>query len=891
LRPAPFSPSSTSAPLRVAREAPFIGRARERAVLAHALLEAQGGDGSAWLVEGPTGIGKTRLVRWAQERAEKQGFRTLWGSALKEVSSPFFLFEQLFESEPPNPEALPPREGEMGFGSGNPPAGTSSAHGGRESPAQRMTSYLDELERRGPRQALLLVADDLQWADPDSLRTFQFLARNIRGLAVVLLGAVRTDELFATDEEAGEGVRELREAMGQEGTLQPLRLRGFGEEEALELARGLFGHPVLVERSHEVMQDLLRRSGGNPYILKETLGRLAAEGGVTRDGEHVVLGLLPGEARKGPERGPPLPESLQRLVSRRLGGLAPEEREVLRWAAIGGSEFELEPLEGVVPPSADPLSIVLQRLAGPERLLEERGGGRWAFAHPLLWEVCLSELERAERARRARLLAQWWSVHRPDDPQSVARLYHDAMDAENGLPWGRKAIERSVDARAWEQVEGLHTHLQALLEVSGAGTEARVREGLAVASRMLEKGGATREVTKILRSLRELVPVGEQRSELEAYLAVCIAAAIPTEARALLSGLRARDPGGEEEGPGQGTPLLRALRWLAEARLAILEARDAEGVERTSRVLAAGPQLPLWVRVWASYYSGVALAHEGRLQEAQRRLKELEGISGPTGNPYLQAFARSLEMFVTELTGEVAAHRRACEATLALRREAGSSENIAVGLYNLGEGLVGEGDLEGATHALHALQKHAKRFRVERSALYGPLLEGLIALRERRWKDALVSLNRARDAAIRGSDNQLLNPTRLYLAEAFLGSGEIALARGELREVPAAGTELPSYMLPETLLVEGGCAMADGDAPEAKRCFEEAVRFATASGHLLNQGRATSHLALWEKVSGDPKRVETLRAQANVLFDRAGVLPRTWARAWPPPHKLARGPS
>ncbi|MDE1822081.1 MAG: AAA family ATPase [Euryarchaeota archaeon] len=91
---------SPAPPLATSSAVPFVGRTRETNVLEEALRRAQNGEGSTWLLEGPGGIGKTRLARWLESRARAEGFRTLWGYCLKQALSPFFPFEQIFRHEP-----------------------------------------------------------------------------------------------------------------------------------------------------------------------------------------------------------------------------------------------------------------------------------------------------------------------------------------------------------------------------------------------------------------------------------------------------------------------------------------------------------------------------------------------------------------------------------------------------------------------------------------------------------------------------------------------------------------------------------------------------------------------------------------------------------------------
>ena len=79
-------------------DVPFVGRANEIEQLSTSLRDALEGNGSAWLVDGPAGMGKTRLIHYLAESAKKEGFWVRWGYCLKEVMTPFFAFQQIFRN-------------------------------------------------------------------------------------------------------------------------------------------------------------------------------------------------------------------------------------------------------------------------------------------------------------------------------------------------------------------------------------------------------------------------------------------------------------------------------------------------------------------------------------------------------------------------------------------------------------------------------------------------------------------------------------------------------------------------------------------------------------------------------------------------------------------------
>jgi hypothetical protein len=1005
--------------LVVASEAPFVGRARERAVLSQALQEARGGKGSAWLVEGPAGMGKTRLVRWTQEAAEKEGFRTLWGYALKEVNTPFFPWQQVFrplasppggrdatptlpspipsllviEEERPrdlleavarlshdhlclilgrerpeslrarvptlskgarvlwiskgegaerispgdldqlgdllnshflaapksvvaltgldylvsqnsfsqvlrlvqflrdaaeergghlllalNPAAFEKREVTLLEGDGHVvregPLVDPMSPSAPEPPASTMIRYIDTLEREAPRQPLLIVVDDLQWADPDSLRAFQFLARNIRAIPVALLGTLRTDETASAEEPREQSLSELLDATEREGTLRYLTLGGMAADEASELAHGLFGSTLALGAEDEALLELLRRSEGNPFFLKETLRQLAAEGCVRTEAGSLVLELDGGGS--GTAGRSTVPASLRRLLGRRLEGLAVEEREVLGWAAVAGSEFELAPLERLLPLPPGAVPSVVAGLSRRERILIEQKGGRWSFSHPLLREVTLSNLTEGDRARRSKLLAEWWAEERPGEVETVARLFHAAMDPTGGVPWVRKALEGWFRARAPEVVERYHRWLQELLLAQGADADSRVREGLLLTGRLFEDTGVAREAIGILRSLQGLGQREELAREVDAHLAFALSSSAPAEAKLLLKQLER--PETFADAP---TPLL-AVMGLAAARLARSEGRNVEEHEQTSRVLGLRGDVPSWVRVLATYYSGVALSCLGRMEEARKRAAEMGVMAGEAGRPYLLALAANLDLTLADQTGDVGARGRAVKRALTFWREVGNAPVVAAALANLGAFYVDQGDTSAARGAIAELRKHCDRFRIGASSFMVPELEGSTALRERRWDEAVRQLGIACDAMLRSGYVELLADKKLLLAEAFLGTREAGRARETVGPVAAEEANLEGALRPRLSMVVGWCEAVQGNSEAARASFDRASALASSLGHIFNRGLAASHLARWEEAFGDPDRSRAFHAEANAQFDASGVLPGGWAREWPP---------
>lgn len=404
-------------------------------------------DGLEYLVSQNSFAPVLRLLQFLRDVAEESGghlITTLNTVALepREVS----LLEADAEvSRDPTPSVGPAAEG----GSAGPSA--------PETTAATLLRYLAELEQAAQRSPQLIVLDDLQWADPQSVSAFQFLARNSGAVGALIVAAFREDGESPTG-VVPNGLEEVRDALSREGLLHSIALHGLGPQDTLRLAAALTGSSSIDVLDPSALDRLVRRTEGNPYFLREILSQLVEEGHLRRTSEGVVLDLPAADAS---ERGELLPATVRRLVARRLDGLPPEERACLECASVAGSEFEIAPVAAVlgVPPTL--ARERLDRLYRSRRLVEPEGE-RWVCAHPLVWEVTLSEMPSERRRELAGKLGQWWTRNRPEEVDTAARLFHEAGLADLARPYIVRALKEATRRFA---VEVSATYLSWLREL------------------------------------------------------------------------------------------------------------------------------------------------------------------------------------------------------------------------------------------------------------------------------------------------------------------------------------------------------------------------------------------------------------------------------------------
>ena len=331
----------------------LVGREQVLAAASSVLSNAWVGGGQFLLISGEAGIGKTAVLAALITQAGP-GSRVLRGSCWEgDGVPPYWPWSQVLRAS-----GLPTAElGEAGWllqpASG--PADSMSAAAAADAQFrlfEAVSRCLGLLAADGP---VLVVLDDLHWADEPSLRLLRFLARALTA-RVVLLGAYR-------DTEAPPELRELA------GEAQQLALAGLALGEVGTLARELVGEEV----PDQVTAELWRRSGGNPFFIRELTRLLLAQGSWSQPAQ--------------------IPASVAETLRRRLARLSTECVRLLEWAAVAGRDIDLSLLVQDAVPAGE--------AAAGSLLDEARRAGvitGSSFSHDLYRETILDGLSQADRA-------------------------------------------------------------------------------------------------------------------------------------------------------------------------------------------------------------------------------------------------------------------------------------------------------------------------------------------------------------------------------------------------------------------------------------------------------------------------------------------------------------
>ncbi|MEU5597609.1 LuxR family transcriptional regulator [Streptomyces sp. NPDC020298] len=446
----------------------LVGRHREREVLERSLAAARSGAaGSATVLRGDAGIGKTALLDWTAACAAEQGFTVLRAGAEEAESGiAFGVLHQVLGPLLANSRALPRQqrhalERALGLRDGLPSGGFMVG-----------ASALALLAEEARRRPVLILVDDLHWVDSSSAAVLLFLHQRITDLRAVMVCAGRPDG------RALEG-----------RPVHPVDVGALSREESCVLLRRW--HPGLTAATAERVMD---EAAGNPLALAELPGQLA--------GEHRS-GVVP-----LPERLP-LGRRLEAEYVRRLRSLPADAGRVLLLGALEGGGTVPEAVPGV----RDGAERTLGHIEG-SGLARLDHTGRLVFRHPLVRSAVIAAASDAERRFAHRALAERLAE---DDPR---RLLHEASAAEG--PDERLAA-RLQEAGTRIALRGGDAEGALLLDRAAAlsaGPASRARR-LTWAAVMSARGGRLAYAARLVRELRR-GPVPEDVAPLFAYAVVYV---------------------------------------------------------------------------------------------------------------------------------------------------------------------------------------------------------------------------------------------------------------------------------------------------------------------------------------------------------------------------------
>ena len=469
-----------------ARLTPFVERDAERAMLRRLVDDAPSGDGALALVSGEPGVGKSRLVAEICDEAQVRGMRVLTGHCVEMSGAPPYMpYVEIIEqaiSNPRSPLALRQALGDVAaeiariapalrrvFPDIPPPV---------ELPAELARRYVwnsvsEFVDRAAQGQPLLLVLEDLHWADESTVLLTEYLAPLLPDMPVLVLGTYRDLEV-----DVHHPLARVIGELGRRSLVERVSLRRLSFDGVRAMLRALAGQPA----PEELTRFIHRETEGNPFFVEEVYLHLV-ESGVLLD-EH---GRLRGDLRLDEVS---VPESIRLVLGQRLDRLASSTREVLVAAAVSGRTFTSEIVGEVADTSEDALVDAFDEAERARLIMSGKSAGELMFSHELIRQTLLSGVSAVKRERLHLRTADAISRRYSDDLEAHAGdlAYHLSRAGRYGdrtslVRYLKIAGDRAFDAAAFDDAVAHLEHALSLISSADQLGRAQLLERLAMALR------------------------------------------------------------------------------------------------------------------------------------------------------------------------------------------------------------------------------------------------------------------------------------------------------------------------------------------------------------------------------------------------------------------------
>jgi hypothetical protein len=418
------------------------------------------------LVSGEAGLGKTTLAAKAARSAFEGGACVLFGHCEEDIAAPYELFAEAlghYVAHAPEPQLRAHLERH-----GSELARLAPALASRitDLPRSKATDSDSEryllfvavvglLNQISNEQPVVLVLDDLQWADRGSLQLLHHLVSVEVPMRVLVLATYRDSELSHASALV-EALGALRRQIG----VSRIELSGLDDSGVVTLMETVAGQ-TLDEDEVGLAHAIYRETDGNPFFVIEVLRHLAETGAIVQDetGRWVRSERLD-EAS--------LPDGVREVIGARVVRLGKRAEEILSVAAVIGRDFDLDLLAKAARAGDDEVLEVLDAAAAAALVRElEAPAGRYSFAHSLIQRTLYEDLGPTRRARRHRRVAEALEDlcgGRPGNRVGeLARHWFSAtqaQDLDKALEYSRQAADAALAALA--PGDALHYYTQAL---------------------------------------------------------------------------------------------------------------------------------------------------------------------------------------------------------------------------------------------------------------------------------------------------------------------------------------------------------------------------------------------------------------------------------------------
>ncbi|MCB0163857.1 MAG: protein kinase [Anaerolineae bacterium] len=503
---------------------PLIGREQALAEVWQVWSQAQSSRGQTVLVEGAAGIGKTRLLDEAAAQVRLTGGSIVRDHCREYGSLPYYplidmvatTLDSLLTVRP----SLPVELSRLLPGASD-SIETSTAGDQAEARLRIFMGCWTVFREAGQSQPLMIVVEDIQWANSATLELLGYLAERIESSPILLVMTYRSEEI-----EAHSPLAQLQQELWRRNQAKVIRLEALRPEQVKDFLKMALGQaqvpPLVVDSFYET-------TNGNPFFIEETLKALAAEGQVeqwinqpsSQSGHYTGLALPL-----------PLPQNVLVLAERRLALLSVEDRPILTTAAVLGSEFSFSLLQMVAQLDEDDLLDAIDRLLAA-RLIEElplqAGEDRYRFSQEALRQALLNTLSQRRKRqlhkRTGNAMQNLIDTSRPQTWPILAYHFTQAGEYNQALNYCLQAGHAAAKAYANAEAVTHYRHALTIIEISDRVNsigEEQLRDLYINLGRNLEMAGKYDEALQIYQALEAL---SRERSSQPLELAASLAQA------------------------------------------------------------------------------------------------------------------------------------------------------------------------------------------------------------------------------------------------------------------------------------------------------------------------------------------------------------------------------
>jgi len=868
--------------------APLIGRRAEVAQLRSLIAEARDGRGNGVIIAGAEGMGKSRIVRDANLRAQLDGARVFCGRCpinRKTAYAPFFeIFQQMVLAVNPGADVsaelrrlLRPTAPAGSMSDAPRATGKYQLYNRIVQAVQDMYGFLSAGASEGESNAspLILVIDDVQWADPSTTELFSFLVGEAKQNRLLVIGTLTIDPSTEGPSEQGTNLVAW-ERRAREGAFPTIRVEALNEPLVREHLQSLLGEENI---SDGLVRWTLWESAGSPLNIRRVVDYLIAHAylywtpaGWIADMDRIEALRIPGGAGS--------------ILMEKVEALPPELRAVIEAAAVFGESSGVDVLTSVAGPSAEEAYVALRGVVSLGLLDESNDGKMITFPQIHLREAiynAMTERRRTELHHRiAVVLEAALTAGATHILGEVAYHYARANEQIKGVHYSVEAGDLAMRTIAHEGATEFYRSALELMDLAGAeeAKKAEVREKLADAYyRSSDHRAAMQAYQFLLKSIQARSKDDAPNADLARVMKkIGKVLGKRGEQEAAQSYYQSAIDQYEKLGRWNDVAeLLNRIAWMYRERDDIAAARASS--ERALALL--DPSEPTVVFGYVMNTLGCLEYNLGNWQASRELLLEALKVADKVGSEQLSKVATTNIGNTLWKLGDWVNALQYYKMNLALSEAEGDLWDLITAYNNVGIIEFSRGNFQVAAEFFEkSVRIDEKIGAVENEALAREnLAESLEALG--RWNDALVQYNRC--IGLQGFDEARASRSSVYIPLARLmgKKGDIAKAMSYAQKALSAAERARD----EDLIAEASYVLANIE--DERENYGEAERhlartLSIFASHQTTQGLSRAHTAAASMAFTQQRMDEAWRhaelgaMYARQLDDRFALAKNDW---------------